>query len=184
MAVFVASPPLHPWTWRGVGPGAGTQSHALARTLGGPHPAGAGAAEALAELALRKEGMRMRRKREALWKHSFTRNQLNLPHPCCFLRWPRLLWGICFSYPLRKENCTHLPAPLLVSPPPASLQPWRQPLRAGTRERRLPHPHERSCGLPGWPSPIPTISCLVAAVSGRQEEIRGEETRSDLPRRD
>lgn len=64
----------------------------------------------------------MRRKREALWKRSFARNQLNLPRPCCFLSWPRFLWGICYSYPLLKENCTHFPAPLLVSPPPASLQ--------------------------------------------------------------
>lgn len=100
----------------------------LARTLVGSCPASAGAVEGLAELAQREERLERSRKREALWKHSFARNQLNLPRLCCFLSWPHLLWGICYSHLLRKENYTNfLPllgsnGLLLVSPPPASLQ--------------------------------------------------------------
>lgn len=90
----------------------------------GSCPAGAG----VAELAQREERLERSRKREAVWKHSFARNQLKLPHPCCFLSWPHLLCGICYSYFLRKENYTHFllllrsNGLLLVNPPPASLQ--------------------------------------------------------------
>ena len=128
LAPFAASPPLQPWTWQGAGLGAGALSHALARTLVGSCPASAGAVEGLAELAQREERLERSRKREALWKHSFARNQLNLPRLCRFLSWPHLLWGICYSHLLRKENYTNsLPllgsnGLLLVSPPPASLQ--------------------------------------------------------------
>lgn len=128
LAPFAASPPLQPWTWQGAGLAAGTLSHALAGTLVGSCPAGAGTAEGLVELAQREERMERSRKRESRWKHTFARSQLNLPGPCCFLSWPHLLWGICYPYLLHKGNYPHfLPllgsnVLLLLSPPPASPQ--------------------------------------------------------------